>query len=165
MSYAPRISLPKNSPRQYPSESSLVINGSTSLFHLSAFELVERSDAKENDLDSLTYVMRAMEFLQKNYSERLSAESLADTANMSKSTFLRHFKRYFDATPLEYLNRYRVKEAQRLLEETDMSVTTIAQECGFFDSSHFIKSFKKQSGVSPAAFRQQKKILADKTEN
>ena len=109
--------------------------------------------------------MRAMEFLQKNYSERLSAESLADAANMSKSTFLRHFKRYFDATPLEYLNRYRVKEAQRLLEETDMSVTTIAQECGFFDSSHFIKSFKKQSGVSPAAFRQQKKILADKTEN
>lgn len=106
-----------------------------------------------------------MEFLQKNYSERLSAESLADAANMSKSTFLRHFKRYFDATPLEYLNRYRVKEAQRLLEETDMSVTTIAQECGFFGSLHFIKSFKKQSGVSPAAFSQQKKILANKTEN
>lgn len=115
--------------------------------------LTDHGDDKERDLDSLMYVMRAVEFLQKNYADRLSVEDLAKVANMSKSTFLRHFKRYYEVTPLEYLNEYRVKEAQRLLSETDLSVTTIAQECGFFDSSHFIKNFKKHVGISPAAYR------------
>lgn len=116
--------------------------------------LSEKQDSGSKDFDSLFYVMKAVEFLQKNFSEKLTVDDLSAAANMSKSTFLRYFKRYYDTTPLEYLNAYRIKESQRLLKETNRNVTTIAQECGFFDSSHFIKTFEKSSGLTPVKFRE-----------
>ena len=53
----------------------------------------------------------------------------------------------------EYLAAVRVKEAEKLLAETDMSVTEIAQYLGFCDCSHFSKAFRRIVGVSPQRYR------------
>ena len=112
--------------------------------------------SQKNDLDALYYIMKAIEYLQNRYAEKLSVDDLAREANMSKSTFQRYFKYYYDTTPLDYLNRYRVRIAEQLLTETDRNIITIAQDCGFFDSSHFIKTFGKIVGMSPLTYRNEK---------
>lgn len=121
--------------------------------------IVEKSENKESNLDPLFYIIKSIDFLQKNFAQKLSIDTLASEANMSKSTFLRYFKTYYDTTPLEYINRYRVQEAKRLLIESKLNVTTIAQECGFFDSSHFIRLFKKIENITPAQFRAENRPL------
>jgi AraC-like DNA-binding protein len=56
-------------------------------------------------------------------------------------------------TPIAYLNRYRITQAKRLLRETDQSITEIALTVGFSDSSYFSRVFRRETGLSPDAFR------------
>jgi len=56
-------------------------------------------------------------------------------------------------TPWQYLNRYRVLQAQKLLRATDDSVTAIAGAVGFSDPAYFSRVFRKEAGVSPKAYR------------
>lgn len=109
---------------------------------------------RESDRE-LFYIMKAAEYLQNNYDKKITITKLCETANMSRSAFLRNFKKYYDATPIGYLADFRVKQAKNMLVGTDKSVAAIAHDCGFFDSSHFIRTFKKTAGVSPFRFRSQ----------
>lgn len=56
-------------------------------------------------------------------------------------------------TVLQHVHQLRVQEAQRLLEQSDMSCTDIAYEAGFGDQSYFIKQFRKWMGITPARYR------------
>ena len=111
------------------------------------------STGKEND-ESLFSVLKAAEYMQNHYSEKITLSKLCSEASMSRSSFLRHFKNSYNCTPSEYLNDYRINQSKILLRETDKSIATIAQNCGFFDSSHFIRILKKKVGVSPVKYRE-----------
>lgn len=104
----------------------------------------------------LFYIMKAAEYLQDNYDKKITITKLCEIANMSRSAFLRNFKKYYDATPSDYLSDFRIKQAKNMLIGTDKSVAVIAHDCGFFDSSHFIRTFKQITGVSPFRFRSEK---------
>jgi AraC-like DNA-binding protein len=78
---------------------------------------------------------------------------MAKAAGMSSKYFCYFFKEMTGKTPVEYLNGFRVEKASRKLLYSDLSVTEIAYLCGFNDLSYFIKTFKRQKGVSPAKFR------------
>ena len=56
-------------------------------------------------------------------------------------------------SPIDYLHRWRVRQARRLLEETGRSVTDIAGAVGFPDSGHFARVFRQETGVSPREYR------------
>ena len=75
------------------------------------------------------------------------------TAGLSRSQFGRQFQRLFRASPSEYLLRVRVNAACRLLAETDLKITDIAHETGFFDHSHFSRTFQRLKGIRPQAYR------------
>jgi AraC-like DNA-binding protein len=63
------------------------------------------------------------------------------------------FRQELGMTPIDYLNRYRVLQAQRLLRETNQSITTIALEVGFSSSSYFSRMFRRLTGRSPDEYR------------
>jgi len=98
-------------------------------------------------------IMRSIEYIRANFGEKIDIETLSSGVNMSRSTYLRHFKRIFHITPLEYLANYRVLMAAQQLESTEKPITDIAQDCGFFDAAHMIRHFKKVYNTTPNHYR------------
>ena len=73
-------------------------------------------------------ILQAAETLRKNYRQELSLADLLSSAHMSKSYFLRLFRRYMGTTPYNYLVNFRITQAKELLVLTDHSISEIAQE-------------------------------------
>lgn len=102
------------------------------------------------EMQSLNWIPR---YLRMFYNEPITVEQLARKANLSASHFSAVFKRKFDETPHRYLLRIRLREAQRMLRSSDLTLAEIAEECGFVDMQHLLKMFKKYFGITPGAFR------------
>ena len=98
-------------------------------------------------------ILQAAETLRKNYRQELSLADLLSSAHMSKSYFLRLFRRYMGTTPYNYLVNFRITQAKELLVLTDHSVSEIAQEVGFGDASNFSTRFSSMTGQSPQQYR------------
>lgn len=58
-------------------------------------------------------------------------------------------------TPMDYVNQYRIEQACHQLLTTDFPITEVAFNCGFNDSSYFIKVFKKYKGTTPKKYLKQ----------
>ncbi len=95
------------------------------------------SKASENN--SFSAVMESIHYIKNNLSEKITIDTLAKCAHMSRSTYIRHFKTIFKISPMEYVKNIRVSKAKTLLLTGTLSKTTIAQECGFYDASHMAK--------------------------
>ena len=89
----------------------------------------------------------------KSTSEMISLEDLAASANISRSEAGRCFQKYYADTPMSYLIRYRLQQAQRLLLTSTLSVKEISCKCGFSDSSYFVKVFRKHMKQTPSEYR------------
>jgi AraC-like DNA-binding protein len=83
----------------------------------------------------------------------VSVTELAQAAHFSPAQFRRQFRTWTGLTPREYLHRYRLELARRLLETTDLPIAHIADRCGFESLSHFTRTFKNAFGISPARYR------------
>jgi AraC-like DNA-binding protein len=78
---------------------------------------------------------------------------LAATANMSRSAFALRFRTLVGLPPLDYLARWRIQSAARLLRSTDRTVASIAMEFGYSSESAFSNAFKRLNGCPPAVYR------------
>ena len=77
---------------------------------------------------------------------------MAESFNMSRSTFYRKVEGVLDRTPKEYLRVERLKRAAELLKEKEYRINEICDMVGFNTSSYFTKCFLKQYGVLPKDF-------------
>jgi AraC-like DNA-binding protein len=111
---------------------------------------------------SLERIQVIMTYVHNHYQESLSAEEAAEQCSMSYSYFSRKFKEVSGKTFSEYVNLIRVMEAEKLLTASSLSVTEIAMEVGFSNTSYFIKQFQKFRFCSPLQFRK-KLLLANST--
>ena len=102
---------------------------------------------------NLIHITNAIEYISNHYSEKISNAELAKLCNMSESTFLRYFNKTLHMTPFTYIAKQRVNHSKILLEKSNLTITEIAQETGFFDSAHFSRTFKKIAGVSPLSYK------------
>lgn len=98
-------------------------------------------------------ILQAAETLRKNYRQELCLADLLADAHMSKSYFLRLFRRYMGTTPYNYLVNFRITQAKELLVLTDHSISEIAREVGFGDASNFSTRFANATGQSPMQYR------------
>ena len=98
-------------------------------------------------------ILRSAEILRRNYREELCLADLLEEAHMSKSYFLRLFRRYIGTTPYHYLVNYRITQAKELLVLTDRNISDIARDVGFGDACNFSTRFSAVTGESPAAYR------------
>lgn len=98
-------------------------------------------------------IYQAAKMIRENYSRDLSLGELIHNAHLSKSYFLRLFRRYMGTTPYNYLISTRITQAKAMLAMTDWSVSRIAREVGFGDVSNFSARFSATVGQSPLQYR------------
>lgn len=83
----------------------------------------------------------------------ISIDELAARCNRSLTSFKKEFKRIFLIPPHQWFIRQRLMHARMLLISTSKSIAQIGSECAFPNTSHFIKLFKKEYGITPAGYR------------
>ncbi len=98
----------------------------------------------------------AMKYINSNYQYPITLSSLAKLLNLNSSYLSLKFKSVNGIGFKEYLNNVRIGHAEKLLLETNKSITTIALESGFESSNYFGDIFKKRNGISPSEFRKLK---------
>ena len=104
------------------------------------------------------YVEKAVNFVQKNYTEPLSLTDTAKMFSLSPEHFSREFKKETGFGFCEYVNILRLKKAEQLLKENPkITVTEVSERCGFNDSNYFSVRFKKMFGVSPKKIQKKSK--------
>lgn len=106
---------------------------------------------------SRTWIKNAINLIQCNYNTDIKIEDIAQELSMCTEHFIRSFKKHVGKTPKEYLIKYRIDQAISLLLSTDLSISDIAQQCGFNDVSYFSRCFKKATGQSALFFRKSAK--------
>ena len=111
------------------------------------------TDLSPDTYGDSAFIVKTLKFMNENYYEKITVDELASMANMSRSTYLRRFASVCKTSPMEYLAELRVKKACLLLKNGELSITDIAQNCGFFDCSHFIRVFSRLRGTTPNSYR------------
>ena len=109
----------------------------------------KRYQAPEQSVDNQPFFFEILEYIDAHASEQLSVERLADMCHMSYSYFAKKFHETYGRSCKEYINYIRVLRAQGFLLNTDYNLDYIAQETGFYDASHFIRTYKKIKGATP----------------
>lgn len=102
--------------------------------------------------ETLLMLDKSIEFIERNYQNKITLEDLSKEAAMSSKYYCRIFKEAFGKTPIEYLNSYRVELSCIKLTTTKDKITDIAYSCGFNDLSYFIKTFKHFKKMSPTQY-------------
>lgn len=98
-------------------------------------------------------VAGVLEQLSRWVTEPVTLAQLAAHAGYSPQHLNRRFQRELGVTPLKYLMRLRLERAARLLTETQLTATAIAQSLGFDDPAYFARAFKRHFGLSPQRYR------------
>ena len=140
--------------------------------YLSSFEISPSSQEKHcaemivqniDDLINLTlgnhsgnYIVdSAKEYIHQNYSScALSLDATADALSISANYLGRIFKKYTGNNFSEYLQNYRMQQAQNLLKTTHMPTIDVANAVGYSNPVYFRISFKSHFGMTPTQFRQ-----------
>lgn len=99
-------------------------------------------------------IIKALQIIQQEYSEKLTLNYLASKIHINSAYLSRKFQEEVGMGFSEYLNDFRLKEAQRMLMEfPDLSISTIAERCGFNSQHYFSQMFRKVTGQSPRDYR------------
>jgi AraC-like DNA-binding protein len=98
-------------------------------------------------------VGRALRFLHQDPARAWTVEGLARAAGLSRSALAERFAHFFGQPPIQYLTRWRMQVAARLLADGEAKVQAVALEVGYDSEAAFSRAFKKELGVPPAAWR------------
>ena len=94
-------------------------------------------------------------WLEEHLHETCRNSVLAGVSGYSEDTLNRIFIRETGLSPQKYVQGLRVSRAANLLKRTSLTIEEIAEQCGFFDRSHFHRIFQKKIGLSPVQFRKE----------
>jgi AraC-like DNA-binding protein len=98
-------------------------------------------------------VPKLMHFIQQNFKEDITLQQAASVAGLQIHSFCRFFKGLTNRTFSDFLNEVRIGFAGKLLQQSDLSITQIALECGYSNISYFNRCFKKINKMSPKVYR------------
>jgi signal transduction histidine kinase/AraC-like DNA-binding protein len=98
-------------------------------------------------------VRRAIAYIHENYTETLTREQMATHLAVSENYLTNCFQKEMGISPLTFLNRFRIKEACKLLGEGNQTITEVAFAVGFNDLTYFARVFHRETGVSPSEYR------------
>ena len=100
--------------------------------------------------DNIRYLIK---YIESNFAQPLTLDSLAAFANTSKFYLSREFKKHTGYSPNEYIISLRIERAKSLLKNTTLPVYAIAHEIGIHDINNFTNLFKKRVGMTPTQYR------------
>jgi len=126
-----------------------------------ALENFTRAISEQRGRTALAHMTRMKDFLAKNFATRVSARDVAAAAGLSVSRALHLFKKETGMSLSTWVARHRIDYAIYLMRNTDRSMADIASECGFFDQSHFTKTFRALEGEPPLRYRRRMEGAAE----
>ena len=98
-------------------------------------------------------IMEITGYVNNHFADDINLTTISDKFFISTCYFSRTFKKIMGLSFTDYLNSVRVKEAQYLLRNKNMSITEISEKVGFKSATHFGRIFKKLTGISPLAYK------------
>jgi len=99
-------------------------------------------------------LLRAVDYIEENYTENIAVEQLAAACQMSVSRFFPCFKKAMGVTPVDYINHVRVRMAIiALMHSEDFSIESISEKAGFESAAYFRRVFKRITGKTPREYR------------
>lgn len=120
---------------------------------LQNFATVQNSHTDAAVSASAERMKEMMSYVGENYRKKVTLGEIADAAGVSQSECSRCFKKFLNATPIEYVNQVRISEACGLLR-TDAKLSLISDRLGFTDYSYFHRVFKKYMKCTPKEYQE-----------
>lgn len=99
-------------------------------------------------------IYKAVDYIKRNYMERITLEEVAKHVYLNPSYFSKIFKSEMKCTFVSYINKIRISASKNLLLDASIPLTEVSNLVGFEDQSYFTKVFKKATGVTPGRFRE-----------
>jgi len=99
-------------------------------------------------------ITRVQQYMEKNYNKTITMTEMAGISSMSPRNLIRRFEQATSNTPLEYLQRFRIENAKKMLENKNDGIEQIAMKCGYEDMSFFRKVFKRHVGMTPREYKE-----------
>jgi AraC-like DNA-binding protein len=138
--------------REYRHSSPIVRRAYLSLLAGKLLELCELEPQRYGRRDTLDSVLA---YCQEHFRSELTLQTLSETLGISKSHLSHVFSGKIKMDFRNYVNMLRINHAYTLLSDTDLSMTEIAERCGFSGLRTFDRAFRSHNGISPTAYRQQ----------
>jgi AraC family transcriptional regulator len=135
--------------RQMDELSALIIEGLT----IEMLGEAARSSLRRQRPEPPQWLEQARELLHDQFQERLTLSKVALSVGVHETHLAREFRRYYRSTVGEYIRRLRIEFACRRLSTSSSPLSEIAFAAGFTDQSHFARTFKLQTGMSPKTYR------------
>lgn len=98
------------------------------------------------------FFMDTISYIIKNLDKNLTIDQLAHLSGLSRTAFIKRFRDTTGKSPKQFIMERRIQSAKKLLT-TDRSISKVADECGFYDAAHFIKTFTRATGMSPIQYK------------
>ncbi|QEY59054.1 GlxA family transcriptional regulator [Pseudomonas sp. C27(2019)] len=98
-------------------------------------------------------VKQVQAWLQEHYAQEFTLDALAERFNVSKRTLIRRFNGALGSPPNAYLQSLRIEAAQKLLEESELTVDRVMSQVGYEDTSSFRRLFRSKTGITPSEYR------------
>lgn len=119
------------------------------LMYLQRLQNKEKHDGDFKDI-----VQNVEAYIETNISSDISLDDFSRMYHYSKSRFGHLFTETVGVPPKQFVIKKRLEQACKLLEDKSITLTKIALECGFYDSSQFSRIFKKNLGIAPSEYRE-----------
>ncbi|MRN52074.1 response regulator transcription factor [Paenibacillus monticola] len=127
---------------------------------------VEQELPSEADSEYSRHAKRILAYTKTHYMNDLSLDHLAELMNLHPNYICSLFKKVTGDTFVSYLNAFRIKEAQKLLRsQRQLSVNAIGMKVGFENKHYFAKVFKKYTGTTPGAYRDEDEAEGNADDN
>jgi AraC-like DNA-binding protein len=139
------------------------------LEHMKNLSLFEKSNAKimsifydilsrlsSEEIEGNNILSPAIKYLEENYAScELNNSALAELCHISEVYFRKIFAQQMGITPKQYILDIRIGRAKQLLGSLNISVSQIAEQCGFSSVYHFCRAFRKMTGFTPTEYRKE----------
>ncbi len=115
-------------------------------------------EARRNEMERAmpNAVIRAKHYLDEHFTSPCDLAALSAIAAVSPQHLIHLFRKHLDTTPIRYLWRLRTIKGIQLLQQTGLSVTEIAYQCGFKNPYHFSRHVRRHSGMTPTEIQRRK---------
>ena len=127
----------------------------TPYFEELIISIIKRNIA--STVESNPHIAKGIEYIHENYNKSINLHMLCDYLNLNTCYFCVLFKNQTNMTFSQYLNKMRITESKKLLETTGDSIIDISLAVGFNNHNHFSATFKKLTGMTPTAYKNQLK--------
>lgn len=112
---------------------------------------IPAESAYMNNHSRLHFVLH---YIHQHLTEKIQVDTLSRKAYLSRNIFFKWFREQFGITPLDYINRERIKLAKELLADPVKTIGQVSLQCGFNDVNYFVRVFRKTEGITPGAYQE-----------